>query len=74
MAVALNAGNSTLKLHVQTGVDTSGRPKYADRSFSSVKATAADQDAYDVALALAELQSNPLDSIIRVNTGTLIEV
>jgi cation transport ATPase len=74
MAVALNADTSTLKLHVQTGTDTNGKPKYADRSFSSVKAAAADQGVYDVAVALAGLQSHPLASIIRVNTGELVEV
>lgn len=74
MAVTLNAGNSTLKLHVQTGTDASGKPKFADRNFSAVKAAATDQDAYDVAVALGGLQSHPVDSIIRVNTGTLVNV
>ena len=60
MAVVLNAGNSTLILHVQTGVDTNGKPTYADRNFSMVKAAAANQDVYDVAAALAGLQSHTL--------------
>ncbi|NLW07150.1 MAG: DUF1659 domain-containing protein [Clostridia bacterium] len=62
---------STLRLQVQTGTDSEGKPVYRLRSFSRVKPEASDQDVYDVAVALGNLQVHPVNAISRVNESDL---
>ena len=62
---------STLRLQVQTGTDSEGNPVYRLRSFSRVKPEASDQDVYDVAVALGNLQVHPVNAISRVNESDL---
>lgn len=73
MAVVRNADTSRLMLKVETGMGTSGKPVYKNRIFSGVKAAAADEAVYEVADALAALQSHPLDAILREDNGTLVQ-
>ncbi|MBC7346575.1 MAG: DUF1659 domain-containing protein [Clostridia bacterium] len=65
MAVNATPVDSALRLTVQTGTDAAGNPIYARYRFSRIKATAADQDVYDVALVLAGLQAYPLAGVER---------
>lgn len=48
--------NSTVGIKVQSGINASGNPLYKTIHFNSVKSAAADQDVYDVATSLADLQ------------------
>lgn len=73
MAVVNTPLVSSLRLQVQTGTDDGGKPVYRVRSYSRVKPEAADQDVYDVAQALGELQVHPVNAISRVNENDLSE-
>jgi hypothetical protein len=73
MAVVSTPLSTTLRLQVQTGTDTGGKPIYRVRSYSRVKTDAADQDVYDVAHALGSLQLHPVNAISRVNESDLSE-
>ena len=63
MAVTKISGNSALKLELQTGIDGFGNPKYRIKGFSNVKADAADEDLFEVAVGLGELQEHNLSNI-----------
>ncbi|GIM46292.1 hypothetical protein DNHGIG_18410 [Collibacillus ludicampi] len=65
------AGYSSLVLQLQTGTDATGKPKLKQKEFPNVKATATDQDIFEVAQALAKLQGLPLYSVMRVDRAEL---
>ncbi|WP_027365058.1 DUF1659 domain-containing protein [Desulfotruncus alcoholivorax] len=73
MAVNKVIVGTTLRIQFQTGVDGNGNPVYSTKSLNNVKDTAADQDIYDVALALAQLQEYTAESVMRVDYGRLEE-
>lgn len=58
MAVNKVPADSTLKLEVQTGIDGSGNPKFANVSFYDIKTGATNQDLYDTVVALADLSNS----------------
>lgn len=72
MAVVKNANGSVMALKLQKGVTSTGAPAYVTRNYPC-KATAADQDIYDVAVAIAGLQNYPVDSIQRTDNANLVE-
>jgi Protein of unknown function (DUF1659). len=69
----VNAG-VILRLRFQTGVDNQGNPVYRDRTLRSIDPNASDQNLFDVAQALANLQEYTLDSITRIQSDHLIQV
>lgn len=71
MAVDVIPVSSRLALKLRTGTDTEGNPVFRTRSYSSVKPSAADQDVYDTAQALAGLQQFPVEEISRVNENSM---
>jgi len=73
MAVNKVSGGTVLNLEVQTGVDAQGNPVYRNRNYKSIDPSAADQDLYDVAQAIAGLQSYTLSKISRVDNAQLVE-
>lgn len=74
MAVVANPYDSRLTLTFYTGDDTEGNPLESTKSFARVKHTATDQDVYDVAQALASLQTFVLVSVERADRAALVEV
>lgn len=72
MAVTKVPGNSILRLVLHVGDSGSGSPILRNRSLNNVKSTAADQDIFDVATALAGLQEYTLNGITRVDNAALI--
>lgn len=74
MAVEVTPLSSRLSLRMHTGTDGEGNPVFRTRSYSGVKPSAADQDVYDVALAIAGLQQHSVEEISRVNENGLAEV
>lgn len=72
MAVTKVSTNSALKLELQTGISEGGNPVYRTRSLNNVKATATDQDIYDVAAVLADLQEYTLTGIGRQDNASLV--
>ena len=56
--------DSSLQLRLVVGTNpTTGAPIINSKSFSNIKSTALEQDAYDVAGALIGLQKSPVDEI-----------
>lgn len=72
MAVQKTPGNTILRLVLETGVDQSGKPILRNKSFDAIKAEASDQDIYEVGQALGNLQKHPLNKVLRVDQGELI--
>lgn len=71
MAVIKMPQKSTIAIKLQKGVTTSGSPAYVTRNYPA-KASAADQDLFDVALALMNLQSYTVVDIERVDSAYLV--
>jgi len=63
--------DSKIVLQLQTGTDSKGAAKLHNRAFPFVKPTAADQDVFDVATAIGNLQTLQVKEIERQNTVTL---
>lgn len=74
MSLEVQPLDSRLKLKYEIGLDDEGRPKHSTRSYSGIKAAAADQDVFDVAVAFAGLQEYPLVVINRVNEVELLDL
>ncbi|HHV07316.1 MAG TPA: DUF1659 domain-containing protein [Firmicutes bacterium] len=74
MAVERTPEVSRLQLQLQTGIDEDNKPIVKNRSFSNVKADAADEDVHAVAQSLAGLQQHPLLTVRRIDTSALDEV
>lgn len=71
MAVVKIPQKSTIAIKLQKGITTSGSPAYVTRNYPA-KSTAADQDLFDVAVALMDLQPYPITDIERVDSAFLI--
>lgn len=69
MALESRAYPSTLQLVYDMGTDEDGKKIIRRRSYTNVKSEAADQDLYDVALAIAGLQANVINQVL-VNERT----
>ena len=73
MAVIASPKDTVVVVTFQTGLTTQGSPKISQRSLANVKASASDQDVYDVAVALYGLQVYPLIGVRRDNRIDLAE-
>lgn len=71
MAIVKVPQNSTIAIKLQKGVTSTGSPAYVTRNYTC-KATAADQDLFDVAQALMGLQAYPVADIARVDNAYLL--
>jgi hypothetical protein len=67
MAVIASDKDSVLVVTFQTGLTPQGSPKQGQRSFPNVKLIATDQDIYDIAVAIYELQDYPIMGVRRDN-------
>ncbi|SFR11050.1 DUF1659 domain-containing protein [Desulfoscipio geothermicus] len=74
MAVNNVATGTVLRMQFQTGVDANGDPVYRSKNLYNVKPQATDQDLFDVANALAQLQNYTLAAIMRIDSARLEEV
>lgn len=73
MAVEKIPSGTVLRMQFQTGVDGNGDPVYRTKSLGNVKTDATDQDIYDVAQALVQLQEHTLMAVMRVDSAVLEE-
>ena len=72
MATVKKDPSTKLLLAVETGVKPDGSAAYSQRTIRSVNPALSDENAYDVAAAVGELQMYPLNGIARQDTAQLI--
>ncbi|SMC44675.1 DUF1659 domain-containing protein [Sporomusa malonica] len=63
-------GSFTVK--VQTGISGTGNPVYANRTFGNLKSNATEQNVFDVAQALADLQKHTVTDVALTERCNLI--
>ena len=73
MAVTKVPSGTVLRLELRTGTDESGNPVLRRKSLNNVKANAADQDIFDVALAISGLGASPLTGVSRIDSAALLQ-
>ena len=73
MAVVATPLDSVLVARYQIGVSASGAPILRQKSLAGIKASATDQDAYDVVSALFGLLQYPLIGVRRDNRCDLTD-
>ncbi|MFV0358087.1 MAG: DUF1659 domain-containing protein [Bacteroides thetaiotaomicron] len=72
--MAITKENLSSKLSIRSNYGTvDGKDIIKSRTYSNLKATAADQDIYDTAVAISAIQDKPLQEVVRVETSILIE-
>lgn len=74
MAITRNDNPSRLQLRFQVGTTEGGEPIYKLKSYSNVKADANDEDVFQVAEALGNLQEHVLRHVIRHDSAVLISL
>lgn len=60
-------------LKVQTGVSSSGKAGYGQRTFSNINPAVTDDDVLDIGTKLAGLQAYPLGSIKRQDEAEIAQ-
>lgn len=73
MAVNKVPTGSVLRLELNVGIGDNGNPVYRTKSLNNVKPAATDQDLFDVAAAIADMQDYTLNGISRVDSAQLAE-
>lgn len=74
MAVTKTPVTSNIRLSLVTGLNEQGAPILRQTNLSNVKSDALDQDMYDVAQALVNLQEYDLHKIQRIDTAELEDI
>lgn len=72
MAVNKVPQGAVMSIKVQAGVTSTGGPAYKNLRFSSVKSSTTDADFFEIANAVAALQSYPVTGIERIDTANLV--
>lgn len=72
MAIQNTLAQSAVTIRYKNGIDSTGKDIIKTKKFSNVKVTAADQNVYDTAAALAGLMEYELNDILRSNDCFLI--
>ena len=74
MATINNPMPTKLQLKLVKGVDpVSGKTLYTSETISNIRTAATDENLRLSAMEIAALLDLPIDSIVRVNAGTLVE-
>lgn len=73
MALLVNNLDSRLQIQVHLGVDDNGRDVTRTKNFNRIKSESSDQDLYDVANSLLDLQEHPAIAIRRVSNAEYLE-
>lgn len=73
VAVVKIPQTARLVIKVQIGTDENGKPVYRSRTYQNLNPLAADADVHAVGQALASLQIHPVNAIMRVDEGSLLE-
>lgn len=73
MAVIQDKQVGTLKLYLNKGLDVNSKPIKGTKSFAMLKPAATNQNVYDVAMALVNLQKHEVYDIKRLDKTLLSE-
>lgn len=73
MAVVTNQSNSKLKLVLNAGLDENNKDIIKNKNYSNVKAAVTNEDLYNLGVAMSELQSYSLMSVVRYEEYELLE-
>lgn len=73
MAVVTNQSNSKLKLVLNAGLDENNKDIIKNKNYSNVKAEVTNEDLYNLGVAMSELQSYSLMSVVRYEEYELLE-
>lgn len=72
MAVSSVKLSSALVLKIKTGVDTKGNDLFKNISIKKVKASALEQDVYDVAQGIGGLLNTPISGCYRQDVSEMV--
>ncbi len=73
MAVSAIPLTARLQLRLNTGLDESFNPIYRTRTFSNIKTSADNEDLFELAEEISNLQLHTLDAVRRVDEYELEE-
>ncbi|MBP1924381.1 hypothetical protein J2Z76_000234 [Sedimentibacter acidaminivorans] len=73
MAIIANQSDSKLKLVLDAGLDENNKEITKNKTFANVKTTATNENVYEVATALAGIQSYTLKNIKKYEEYDLVE-
>jgi len=65
MAVVANQADSKFKLVLNAGVDEENKAIIKNKTFSNIKSTVTNDNLYNLAVTISELQSNTVTDIVR---------
>ncbi|HHZ01409.1 MAG TPA: DUF1659 domain-containing protein [Tissierellia bacterium] len=72
MAVITNQLDSKFKILLNAGLDDNNKAILKSKTFSNVKASANNEDLYNIGVAISELQTYELAGIVRYDEYELI--
>lgn len=72
MALKVNPMDSRLQIQFDYGVNSKGKKVTHTKTFNKVKSSAADQDLFDFAQAVAGLTKDTVLSVKKVTTSSMI--
>lgn len=72
MAVITNQADSKFKIVLNAGVDDNNKTIVKSKTFSNVKSTAANDNLYNLGVAISNLQTYELTNIVRYDEYELI--
>lgn len=73
MAVITNQADSKLKVVYLAGVDDNNKNIMKSKTFANVKSAAENENLYNLAVAISELQDYELSNIVRLDEYQLLE-
>lgn len=72
MAVITNQADSKMKIVYNAGVDDDNKPIVKSKTFPRVKAATSNENLYNLGVAISELQTHELTTIVRYEEYVLM--
>ncbi|WP_042271279.1 DUF1659 domain-containing protein [[Clostridium] dakarense] len=73
MALVITKNPSGLKMRFDCGKNENGKTVVKNKTYSNVKATASNEDVYEVATAIANLQEHTLMEVCKIDNTSIEE-
>ncbi|MDD4680679.1 MAG: DUF1659 domain-containing protein [Clostridia bacterium] len=74
MALENRPYSTRVQIQFDLGTDENEKKLTASKSLSNIKTNSSDQDIYDVAIGLADLQTYPVNFVRKVSQADLVDV